>query len=511
MRFSLKKRICAVLLCISAVLMSGCFPVHSILGETTDYVIPGDKELDIGEFKMNNNNQSVTGVYPDGQRAFMFKDCTYEADIDNFRLIDMLGSTMVYFYTGIKVRGVNGENRKDYYDRETAKLTYFWTIAAYNFDTGYYKTIKTLGYAAVDSEITNGNPAKLYTSENEGKYLVNVGFDYYLFSLSSDDGFNFYYNDDIAKWSLSGEQKEEIRESLGIKTGQNSFCCTDMAVKVTHSLKFAATFMALPDKSTESFEQDNVMYELHLQAEQEKDDNDRIKVNRYIDTKKKASNVLTTAGGNIISSNPDAGNCIYVLDEGSKNIKFGIDNRDRKTSFKISVKNQSAENKVLQSFSVENWYDDKGNVSDEESILELVFKNRVEYYKIERYNPFIGVIEYRAKHLKTYPLDVFTSNYLSSDDMPSIGYYSHGINLCSTETGFKCIDTDGNIKWQRLKNGAAYFSAPYGEKTLVVGFNDFKFDKTVRTYDDKGKLLSVSESKSEFTLAQLPFATVRIY
>ena len=87
MRFSLKKRICAVLLCICAVFMSGCFPVHSILGETTDYVIPGDEELDIGELKMSNNNQSVTGVYPDGQRAFMFKDCTYEADISNFRLI----------------------------------------------------------------------------------------------------------------------------------------------------------------------------------------------------------------------------------------------------------------------------------------------------------------------------------------------------------------------------------------------------------------------------------------
>lgn len=509
MRFSLKKRICAVLLCICAVFMSGCFPVHSILGETTDYVIPGDEELDIGELKMSNNNQSVTGVYPDGQRAFMFKDCTYEADISNFRLIDVLGSTMVYFYTGIKVHGVEGENRKDYYDRETAQLTYFWTIAAYNFDTGKYETIKSLGYAAADSEITNGNPAKLYTSENEGKYLVNVGFDYYLFSLSSSDGFNYFYNKDIAKWSLSGDQKKSIRESVGIKTGKNSFCCTDMAVKVTHSLRFDATFMALPDKSNESFDQNNVMYELQLQAEQYTDDNGNTRTNRYIDIKHKANNVLTTAGGNIISSNPDAGNCIYVLEEG-KNIKFGIDNRDRKTSFKISVKNQSAENQVLQSFSVENWCDKKGIISDEESTLELVFKNRVEYYKIERYEIF-GIVKYRAKHQKTYPLDVFTSNYLSSDDMPSIGYYSHGINLCSTEKGFKCIDTNGNIRWQRLKNGAAYFSAPYGKKTLVVGFNSFKFDKTVRTYDDKGKLLGVSETESEFTLAQLPFATVRIY
>ena len=509
MRSSLKRIICAVLLCFCVTLTSGCFPVHSILGETTDYDIP-DKELDINEFKMSNNNQSVSGVYPEGKRAFMFKNCTYEADIDNFRLIDVLGSTMVYFYTGIKVQGVSGENRKDYYDRENAKLTYFWTIAAYNFDSGYYKTIKTLGYAAADSEITNGNPAKLYTSANEGQYLVNVGFDYYLFSLSSDDELNFYYNDDIAKWSLSGEQKKSIRENLGINSGKNSFCCTDMTVKVTHSLKFAATFMALPDNSGNDFFQDNVMYELQLQTNQEKTDNGQIKVSRYIDIKKKESKVLTTAGGNIISSNPDAGNCIYVLSQDSK-IKFGIDNRDRKTSFKINVKDQSAENRVLQSFSVENWYDNKGNISDAESTLELVFKNRVEYYKIERYYAFIGVVEYRAKHLKTYPLDAFTTNYLSSDDMPSIGYYPHGINLCSTEKGFKCIDTNGKIKWQRLKNGAAFFSAPYGEKTLVVGFNSFTFEKTVRTYDDKGKLLSESTSTSEFTLAQLPFATVQIY
>lgn len=509
MRSSLKRIICAGLLCFCVALTSGCFPVHSILGNTTDYTIP-DKNLDIQNFEFDSTNQSVTGVYPEGKRAFMFKNCTYEADIDNFRLIDVLGSTMVYFYTGIKVQGHSGENRKDYYDRETAKLTYFWTIAAYNFETEYYQTIKTMSYAAVDSEITNGNPAKLYTSANEGQYLVNVGFDYYLFSLSSDDEFNFFYNKDIVKWSLSGEQKKEIRESLGIKSGKNSFCCTDMTVKVTHSLKFAATFMALPDEANEDFNQNNVMYELHLQTDWITN-NKQTKAIRYIDIKKKASNVLTTAGGNIISSNPDAGNCIYVLKEGDDNIKFGIDNRDRKTSFKISVKGQSAENKVLQSFSVENLYDDKGNVSDEESILELVFKNRVEYYKIERYNPFIGVIEYRAKRQKTYPLDVFTSNYLSSDDMPSVGYYSHGINLCSTETGFKCIDTNGNIKWQRLDKGAAYFSAPYGEKTLVVGFNGFSFDKTVRTYDKSGKLLSVSESKSEFTLAQLPFATVQIY
>lgn len=505
MRFSLKRIICAVLLCFCTVLTSGCFPVHSILGNTTDYSTP-DEELSIDKFKMNNSNQRISGVYPAGTRAFMFKECTYEADIDNFKLIGVLGHTMVYFYTGIKVYGVEGENLKDYYDSSTVSRKYFWTIASYNTLKKEYTTIKTMTFNPEAAEKINGNPTALYEFSWRAAYMVNVGYDFFLFSMSSDDSLNYYYNYDVTKWSLSDDNKKDIRKALSIDG--NTFCCSDMAVKNRDEMKFAATFMALPD-SGDDFNQDNVMFELELKTERKKIRGGMTTVRRII-TRKKEKAVLTVAGGNIISSNPDSGNCIYVLSEG-ENIKFGIDNRDRKTSFKISVKGQSGTNRVLQSFSVEDWRDDKGNVSDEESTLELVFKNRVEYYKIERYHAFIGVIEYRAKKIASYPLDSFNSNYLSSDDMPSVGYYSHGINLCSAEKGFKCIDTSGNIKWQRQKKGAAYFSASYGSKTLVVGFNSFTFDKTVHTYDDNGKEVSVSRSESEFTLAQLPFATVQIY
>jgi len=505
MRFSLKNRICAIFLCICTVFMSGCFPVHSILGSTTDYAISGG-ELDIDDFKMNNNNQRVSGIYPNGTRAFMFKECTYEADIDNFKLIGILGHTMVYFYTGIKVYGVDGENLKGYYDASTVNRKYFWTIASYNTLKKEYTQIKTMTFNPEAAEKINGNPTALYEFSWRAAYMVNVGYDFFLFSMSSDDSLNYYYNNDAAKWSLSDDNKKDIRKALSISG--NTFCCSDMAVKYRDEMKFAVTFMALPDSGGD-FNQDNAMFELEFEAERKETDTGYW-IKRSITTRKKEKAVLTCAGGNIISSNPDSGNCIYVLSEGD-NIRFGIDNRDRKTSFKISVKGQSSENKVLQSFSVEDWKDDKGNVSDEESTLELVFKNRVEYYKIERYHAFIGVIEYRAKKIASYPLDSFNSNYLSSDDIPSIGYYSHGINLCSAEKGFKCIDTNGNIRWQRLKSGAAFFSAPYGSKTIVVGFNAFTFDKTVHVYDDNGKEVSVSRSESEFTLAQLPFATVRIY
>lgn len=501
MRFSLKNRICAVFLCICTVFMSGCFPVHSILGSTTDYAISGG-ELDIDNFKMNNSNQRVSGIYPEGTRAFMFKECTYEADIDNFKLIGILGHTMVYFYTGIKVYGVDGENLKGYYDSSTVNCKHFWTIASYNTLKKEYTTIKSMTFNPQAAEKINGNPTALYEYSSTASYMVNVGYDFFLFSMSSDDSLNYYYNNDVTKWSMSNDNKKAIRKALDISG--NTFCCSDMAVKNRDEMKFAVTFMALPD-SGDDFNQDNVMFEFEFKTEQKK----RQTV-RSIKVRKKEKAVLTVAGGNIISSNPDSGNCIYVLSEGN-NIKFGIDNRDRKTSFKISVKGQSSENKVLQSFSVEDWKDDKGNISDEESTLELVFKNRVEYYKIERYHAFFGVIEYRAKKVASYPLDSFNSNFLSSDDIPSIGYYSHGINLCSAEKGFKCIDKNGNIRWQRLKSGAAFFSAPYGSKTIVVGFNAFTFDKTVHVYDDNGKEVSVSRSESEFTLAQLPFATVRIY
>lgn len=501
MRFSLKNRICAVFLCICTVFMSGCFPVHSILGNTTDYST-SDTELNIDKFKMNNNNQRISGDYPAGTRAFMFKECTYEADIDNFRLIGILGHTMVYFYTGIKVYGVDGENLKGYYDSSSVSRKYFWTIASYNTLKKEYTTIKTMTYNPQAAEKINGNPTALYEFPSSASYMVNVGYDFFLFSMSSDDSLNYYYDHNVTKWSMSDDNKKDIRKALSISG--NTFCCSDMAVKNRDEMKFAVTFMALPD-SDGDFNQDNVMFELEFKTKQKK----RQTV-RSIKVRKKEKAVLTVAGGNIISSNPDSGNCIYVLNEG-ENIKFGIDNRDRKTSFKISVKGQSGTNRVLQSFSVEDWKDDNGNVSDEDSTLELVFKNRVEYYKIERYHGFFGVIEYRAKKIASYPLDSFNSNYLSSDDMPSVGYYSHGINLCSAEKGFKCIDTNGNIRWQRQKKGAAYFSASYGSKTLVVGFNSFRFNKTVHTYDDNGKEVSVSQSESEFTLAQLPFATVKIY
>lgn len=501
MRFSLKNRICAVFLCICTVFMSGCFPVHSILGNTTDYST-SDTELNIDKFKMNNNNQRISGDYPAGTRAFMFKECTYEADIDNFRLIGILGHTMVYFYTGIKVYGVDGENLKGYYDSSSVSRKHFWTIASYNTLKREYTTIKTMTYNPQAAEKINGNPTALYEYSDSAQYMVNVGYDFFLFSMSSDDSLNYYYDHNVTKWSMSDDNKKDIRKALSISG--NTFCCSDMAVKNRDEMKFAVTFMALPD-SGDDFNQDNVMFELEFKTKQKKR-----QIVRSIKVRKKEKAVLTVAGGNIISSNPDSGNCIYVLNEG-ENIKFGIDNRDRKTSFKISVKGQSGTNRVLQSFSVEDWKDDKGNVSDEDSTLELVFKNRVEYYKIERYHGFFGVIEYRAKKIASYPLDSFNSNYLSSDDMPSVGYYSHGINLCSAEKGFKCIDTNGNIRWQRQKKGAAYFSASYGSKTLVVGFNSFRFNKTVHTYDDNGKEVSVSQSESEFTLAQLPFATVKIY
>lgn len=524
MRISLKKRIFAVLLCCCIVFTSGCFPIHSILGnEYYDYAQSGS--LDMKFAMMSDKNQAVSGVYPEGKRAFKFNNCTYEADISDFKLIDVLGNVCFYYYTGITVLNESGENKKGYYDRTTAKLKYFWTIAAYNFVLDEYYEIHSQQYypANGDAGKMNGNPVSVRRNEYYADYVINVGYFFIRFAVNSANGMDFKFMDKEI-WKLSDDNKETIRKKLGIK--QNNFCCTDLSVKNRDENKFAATFMILPND--EKFNQVNVMFEVELKSEV-KDD----KTVREIKLTKKVGNVITVKGGNLLSSNAAAGNCLYVTKENSiKNdkIKFGIDNRDRKTEFEIKIGFTTDENNVLQSFSVKDWVykDDDGNmvVSDEESTLELVFKNRIEYYKIERYTGAWFQTEYRAVDKKTYSLDKFCSTYLSSDDIPSIDTYSWGIdlplddinstgtypseiNLSSTTNGFKCIDYSGETNWS-FTSGAAFFSCAYGDETLIVGFDGYTFDKTVRYFDDDGNEVGVSKSKSEFTLAQLPFATVRI-
>ncbi len=510
MRISLKKRIFAVLLCCCVVFTSGCFPIHSILSDQYyDYGASGT--LDMYCSMMSDKNQAVTGEYPGGQRAFKFKNCTYEADISDFKLIDVAGDVCLYYYTGIKVLDESGENKKGYYDRTTAKLKYFWTIAGYNFNTGNYFEIHNQEYypANGDSGKMSGNPVIRYTNTYYRDYVINVGYFFIKFSVNcyTDKPKEFMF-DNKEIWKLSNDNKKEIREKLGIKGDNNNFCCTDLAVKNRNEEKYAATFMTLPND--DSFNQKNVMFEVELKSEVK--DNKTV---REIVLRKKESNVKTVQGGNILSSNPTSGNCIYVITSNSKDrekIKFGIDNRDRRTRFEIEIGKTTDENNVLQSFSVKDYTDkdSDGNeyVSDEESRLELVFKNRIEYYKIERYYQGL-VIEYRAIHLKTYKLNEFCSTYLSSDDIPSILDFSWGVNISSTTDGMRNINESGSTRWSS-RSGAAYCSARYGGKTLVIGFDGFTFDKTVRYFDDDGNETGMSQSKSEFTMAQLPFATVRI-
>lgn len=538
MRISLKKRIFAVLLCCCIVFTSGCFPIHSILGnEYYDYSASGSLDLDI---KMMSQNQAVSGEYPDGKRAFKFKNCTYEADISDFRLIDVVGNVTIYYYTGITVLnddevGTDSEtdsdsvflNKKGYYDRTRAKLKHFWTVAAYNFETEEYMEIYSQSYNPVsDAGKMNGNPAIVYKSDYTPVYIINVGYFFIKFSLFRDDYYSYYFNGGLynggtlnedckdyghpqtAIWKLSNDNKKEIREALGIKSDQNNFCCTDLAVKNRNEEKYAATFMILP--TDDSFNQKNAMYEVQLKSEVK--DNQTVK---EIKLKKKENNVKTVEGGNILSSNPTSGNCIYVITANSKDrekIKFGIDNRDRRTRFEIEVGKTTNENNVLQSFTVKDYIDtdDDGYeyVSDEESRLELVFKNRIEYYHIIRKST-LGVIEYETEHLKTYWLNQFCTTYLSSDDIPSILDFPWGVNISSATDGMRNIFESGKTNWSS-RSGAAYCSYRYGGLTLVIGFDGFKFDKTVRYFDDDGNQTGISQSKSEFTMAQLPFATVRI-
>lgn len=499
-------------------LTSGCFPVYSILGDM-QFTYASEPELKYDDVAvMHQDDQKVSGVYPAGTRAFMFKDCTYESDIDDFRLIAHAGNVFIYYYTGITVKNDgadeygNTENKKGYYDKAGKTLDYFWTIALYNFESKEYTTIHKQSYNPVnDAGKMNCNPVTMFTNTLYCSYMVNVGYFYIEFAIGSysSSPFDFIFLESSKTiWKLSNDDKKDIRELLGIDS--NKFCCTDVAVKqlgTDDGDKFAVSFMRLPDKDdSDNFNQNNVMFELRLKSEVDSNNNKTLST----ELKKKESKILTIEGGNILSSNYVSGNCIYVMSVGKSNkwIKFGIDNRDRRTRFKIELpEDESKENNALQSFTVLDWYHDDGSISYEESILALVFKNRVCYYHISRKSE--APIEYKYELLKEYPLDEFNMNYRSADDIPSVGYYSHGINLSSTEKGFRCINTDGDVLWSR-KGGAAYFSSPYGEKTLIVGFSGYTYTKTVMYINEDGEVTSTQSSQTPFTLAQLPFATVFI-
>lgn len=563
MRISLFKRISAGLLCCCTLFASGCFPVYSIVGKEEYNYYGASGSLDL-EVTMSDQKQVVSGEYPDGTRAFIFKNCTYEADISDFSLIDLCGNVSLYYYTGVTVlndkpdENGNTENKKGYYDPadSSLKFRYFWTVAGYNFVTGEYFEIESQKYDPVkDAGKMNGNPVVVYKGVSETTYLINVGYSFILFSLKSpvesgsSDGSgtnpsspiriprpgivmtssitnreldyiktsssagtldkNDYKLSSKKTWKFDGDNKESISKYLGIKGSSDKFCCTDIAVKNNsdpNDLKFAASFMKLPDDES-SYDQDNVMMEVRLQTDGDGQ--------RSIKLHKKQKGLQTVRGGNILSSNYTAGNCVYVLEEKDDKIKFGIDNRDRKTDFKVSLDKNAGKdgNNVLQSFSVKDWvywYNGARLVSNEQSVLELVFKNRIAYYKIQRKSGTLGVIEYDAVHIRTFSISDFCSNYLSSDDIPSIGYKSSGVlRLASTTEGFLRIYSSGKIASSSVK-GADFCSFDYGNNIAVIGFNEFTFDKTVRYFDKNGKETSVSKSKSEFTLAQLPFATIRI-
>lgn len=562
MRISLFKRIAAGLLCCCTLFASGCFPVYSIVGKEEYNYSGASGSLDL-EVTMSDQKQVVSGEYPGGTRAFRFKNCTYEADISDFSLIDLCGNVSLYYYTGVTVlndkpdENGNTENKKGYYDPadSSLKFRYFWTVAGYNFVTGEYFEIESQKYDPVkDAGKMNGNPVVVSKGSSESTYLINVGYSFILFSLESPANYssvgggtnpsspiriprpgivmplsitnrqldyiktsssagtldkNDYKLSSKKTWKFDGDNKKSISDYLGIKGNSDKFCCTDIAVKdVSDSddLKFAASFMKLPDDES-SYDQDNVMMEVRLQTDGDGQ--------RSIKLHKKQKGLQTVRGGNILSSNYTAGNCIYVLEEKDDKIKFGIDNRDRKTDFKVSLdKNQAKDgNNVLQSFSVRDWtylYNGISLVSDKQSVLELVFKNRIAYYKIRRKTSRFGVIKYDAIHISTFSVSDFCSTYLSSDDIPSIGYDGSSVlRLASTTEGFQGIYSSGDTASASVK-GAVFCAFSYGNQTAVIGFNEFTFDKTVRYYDKNGKETSVSKSKSEFTLAQLPFATIRI-
>ena len=533
MRYSLKNRICAVLLCVCTLLMSGCFPVRSMFQNGDGFYVdplgnPNPDPNDAKYQKRDDSTVKVTGKYPNeegAKDAFHFENCPDEGDINDFKIIGYAGNTFVYFYTGV-----------------TASNQKFWTIAAYDFIKEEYEEIMWRTYGKSEEDQINCNPVTMYTYTDKLIFMVNVKFYYFRFSVSNtqEDPYHYSYNNDLAIWELSDDNKKSIRKALGINDGSDSFCCSDLAAKSLDSdSKYSASFMSLP-KDGDDFDEKNVLFELGIYVT--KDDNGAV-TSRYIKTTKKEDNIVADEGGNLISSNNATGNCVYLLGIDRTQLRFSVDCKRDKNKFEIAKK----ENDTLLSFAVLDYKDASDTASTTDSRLELVFeenngdksasKYRIEYYRLIYDSGFIGIgedyyarpITKEAEYLdnknetqksvinEVYTLDDFSSTFLASDNMKAIDYYSNGVDICSTSEGFKRLVLSFNQEtkaWEQLtlssdKANAAFFSEVYSIYSLVVGFSGKEFERTVRTYDKDDKLISTEQDISEYTLAQLPFAKVR--
>ncbi|MGN0683513.1 MAG: hypothetical protein ACI4JY_07540 [Oscillospiraceae bacterium] len=523
MKISLMKRICAVALCLCTLLLSGC-TVNSIVDPGEVY----NSDFNDNPYKVPENNNTV--IYKDtyatgGVRAFKFEDCDEYTEITDFQYIALLGDTFVYYYSVTKAGGER-----------------FYAIAAYNFNTTTYTEIIKRSFDESESFCINCNHVQISKNiatdgtASTAQYLINVGYSFFKVTLTSTDGKDFL-SGGVEEWTIGSDMLLMIKSYFTgdlASTFDIDVVVSDIAPWATYADIYSVAFVnisATDDEADEAdeaaddtdeaadtaaessnFVEQTVLMKVQLTSPVSQDGSNTVQ--RSLQAEAQEFDIQSTEAGSILSADNDAKDCVFIRNIGSRIITFGKCDQTGTSEFEVTKKSTDK----LITYSVVNDGD-----STNFTLLQLVYQNRLEYWRlgIDIFNP--SSTEFGAIFVTSFPLRD-SSSYWVAENTPSITYDSttNTVTLASNKYGVKQLvnttvyDEEGNeIGTETTEKGvdykfSAYLTEPYGNDLLLVGFDELKFDRVTETYNAEGNLLKTKASKEYYTLAQLPFATVRI-
>ncbi len=507
MRFSLKQKIYAALLSLCTLLLCGC-SVTSILDPDEVY----NMDHSDGERTpwKNKDNLVYHDVYAKGDRAFYFENCDDASQLVDFQYIGLLGDTFIYYYSV----------------KKGSRL--FYTVAAYNFKTSAYRTIIKKDYDESNSKFINCNHFLLSKNMqasgavSSATYFINVGYSFYKVVMASGDGVDFF-SDQVEEWEIDDGMllyiKSQFTQNLS-EASDVDVMVSDVAPWSNEGKIYSVAFVSVPADSTnvpETFVEQIILMQIQLNKNILPDESNTVV--RTVSAAVQEKDIKSTTAGSVLSTDTDSKDCIFIKSIGGTKITFGkcVKNASTATNTYFDV-NKKATDKLI-TFSVVN-----DGSSTNENILQLVYLNRLEYWRTGIDFTDSQSLKNGATLLASFPLKD-AGSYWVSDSTPSIHYdkQANSVMLASNKHGVKTLtnnpvyDSDGEtvLRYDTTEQKidtefSTYLIEPYGDDLLLVGFDGLKFNRVTDCVDADGTVVKTKQSKEYYSLAQLPFATVRI-
>ncbi|MGN0680057.1 MAG: hypothetical protein ACI4JS_10380, partial [Oscillospiraceae bacterium] len=504
-----------------------------------------------GSFEIPEENLAYKDTYAAGERAFVFPiidESTQSTDsqsefitvtdiqdeyteIADFRYIGLLGDTFIYYYRVVDKSddGDNGDestdgdesSNSDENDDGDKSETGHFSIAAYNYKTKTYTEILRRNIDETESGIIKCNPMLISKdilsegSTSTAEYLVNVGYSFFKITLSSTDAQDFSPSE-AEEWKIDSNMLTTIKgffvgnldSTLGINVA-----ISGIAPWAGYVDMYSVAFTSSSADGSSDFVPQTILMKITLVKTVLQDGTNT--VNRSMQAKVQARDLKSSEAGTILAVDTDLKNCVYIKNIEANKITFG--KCDQRGIVEFDVKKNTSDK--LISFSVVNDGNYKNN-----TMLQLVYPDRLEYLSlgVDTSNPSAS---FGATFATEFTLDDSIS-ISASEELPSISYDSktntatiasnkygliklgkqnvydnEGVNVIDTKTSVEKVDS----------TFSTYLTEPYGGDLLLVGFEGFEFDRANGYYDPEGNFIKTKDSKEYYTLAQLPFATVKVH